>query len=142
MANPMRGCDQTPGRGYVVGVTEPTPEPTLADVLAVVNAGFAQLTTALATTNASLEAQNRAIAALSSKTAFVEANQNVLMDKQAELRGAIRTSFEAVARDMKQVQEGIAGVKSDTAFVERWNQDMHEALVRHIADPHAHPDAA
>lgn len=142
MTNPGRTVPIKPVPGYAADVTEPAPEPTLADVLAVMNAGFAQLSTALATTNANLDAQNRAIAALSAKTAFVEANSSVLMNKQAELRGEIRTSFEVVARDVAQVREDIAGVKADTAFVERWSQDMHEALVRHIADPNAHRDAA
>jgi hypothetical protein len=94
----------------VLVVTEPTPEPTLADVLAVMN--------------------------------FVEANQNAQGTRQAELAGQVRSGFEAVARDMNLLREDIAGVKSDTAFVEGFNRDMHEALVRHIADPHAHPDAA
>lgn len=117
-------------RRYRECVTE-TPEPTLADVLAAVNA------------------QSRAIANLAASVSFVEANQNALRDSLAETRGQIRTSFETVARDMTRtveaighVREDIAGVKADTAFVERWNQDMHEALVRHIADPNAHRNAA
>lgn len=142
MADGGRGCDQVGGLAYVVVVTEPTPEPTLADVLAVMNAGFAQLSTAQSTTNANLESQRRMLAELSSKVAFVEANQNAQGTRQAELAGQVRSGFEAVARDMNLLREDIAGVKSDTAFVEGFNRDMHEALVRHIADPHAHPDAA
>lgn len=142
LAQCERGCDQEGGRGYGVVVTEPAPEPTLSDVIALMTAGFAQLSTAQATTNANLESQRRMLAELSSKVAFVEANQSVQGTKQAELAGQIRGGFEAAARDMAALREDIAGVKSDMAFVEGFNRDMHEALVRHIADPNAHPDAA
>lgn len=141
-ADDGRGCDRPQVWLYVGGVTEPASEPTLADVLAVMNAGFAQLSTALATTNANLDSQRRVLAELQVKAGFLEANQSALGTRQAELAGQIRGGFEAAARDAKLLREDIAGVKSDMAFVEGFNRDMHEALVRYIADPHAHPDAA
>ena len=100
------------------------PEPTLADVLAAVNA------------------QSRALANLAASVAFVEATQNTLRDSLAETRGEIRSSFQAVARDMTQVRADIAAVKSDTAFSEGYVNDMHEAVRRHIVDPNAHRNAA
>lgn len=125
-----------------MGVSESTPEPTNADLAAQLAELTAFLNTAFSAVNANFKSQHEAIAKVAASAMMIEANQNSLNNSVAQHRGETRSGFESVARDLKRAQEGIAGVKSDTAFVERWNQDMHEALVRHIADPNAHPDAA
>jgi hypothetical protein len=152
VADPGRGCDQTPGRGYVVGVTEPAPEPTLSDIAAQLAALTRLVSEGFATANANFETQHRSIAGIGSKVAMMDSQTNVTAAGLAEHRGEFRNhaqNMQAFVRDTAKIgevvgrmAEDVAGIKSDTAFVEGFNRDMHEALVRHIADPHAHPDAA
>jgi len=150
----------------VLVVTEPTSEPTLANVIAALNEqaaaitaltsivqqGFSHAMTEIAGTKADIKAQGRAIAELSSKTTFVEANQNGVLNAMAEHRGEFRShaqNMQAFVRDtakigesVSRMAEDVAGIKADTAFVEGYVNDMHEAVQRHVADPNAHPNAA
>jgi hypothetical protein len=87
---------------YRVGVTasqEPNAaDPTNADLLAFMKLGFAQLTTAIATTNAKVDE-------LSVK----------LDDAKDELRGEIRATEATLTARINSVQEVIRSVKADTA---------------------------
>lgn len=135
MADDERGCDQLQVRLYVVGVTEPTPESTLADVLAAI------------------QAQGRTLTTLAAKMSVMESTQDAMQTALAEHRGETKARIESVGRDLGKLRDAldsrteairadIAGVKTDTSFVESYVNDMHEAMRRHIADPNAHPDAA
>lgn len=98
VANRPRACDQTGGRRYFVPVTEPAPEPTLADVMEVMKAGFSQLSTALATANARLEE-------LDAKVDTVETS----------LRHEIRDSESRLGRRIDDVQNVVRTLKADLA---------------------------
>lgn len=73
-------------------------DPTNADLLAFMKLGFAQLTTAIATTNAKVDE-------LSVK----------LDDAKDELRGEIRATEATLTARINSVQEVIRSVKADTA---------------------------
>lgn len=152
MAERRRGCDQVGGLAYGVSVTNPAPEPTLSDIAAQLSALTRLVSEGFATANANFETQHRSIAGIGSKVAMMDSQTNVTAAGLAEHRGEFRNhaqNMQAFVRDTAKIgevvgrmAEDVAGIKSDTAFVEGFNRDMHEALVRHIADPHAHPDAA
>lgn len=119
-----------------------TPEPTLAAVLAAVQA----LATDVAVIKAS-QIETRFAAAQNS------ADISVMRESYSKTHAAVQAGFDAVRRDIErlhsdgaarteQIRADIAGVKADTAIAEQYGADMHEALVRHIADPNAHRDAA
>lgn len=91
---------------------------------------------------AAIRTQGRLLAEIAAKVGQLEADQRILRDSGAQGRGENRAGFQAVREDLRQVREDIAGVKADTAFTERYQADMHEALTRHIADPNAHRPAA
>lgn len=112
-------------------MTEPIPEPTLNDIVALLEAiASAQQT------------QGRSLSALAGRLMMVEATTNATQGAVAESRGETRAAFEAVRSDLRQVREDVAGVKADTAFVEQHQADVHEAFRRHLADPDAHGHAA
>lgn len=123
-------------------IPDPQPQPTLADVLNAI--------TALKTDVAAMKAGQ-----IESRVAAMQqaADVTVLRDSYSKMHGAVLTGFDAVRRDLErlrtdeaahteQIRADIAGVKADTAIAERYGADLHEALVRHIADPNAHRDAA
>ena len=112
-------------------MTEPIPEPTLNDIVALLEA-----------IAAGQQAQGRSISALAGKVAMVEATTHATQGFVAESRGEARAGVEAIRSDLRQVRADIAGVKADTAFVEQHQADVHEAFRRHLADPDAHPHAA
>jgi hypothetical protein len=118
-------------RGYRKGMTEQTPEPTLNDIVALLEA-----------IAAGQQAQSRSISALAGKVSMIESTTHATQGFVAESRGEARAGIEAVRSDLRQVRADVAGVKADTAFIEQHQADMHEALRRHIADPNAHGRAA
>jgi hypothetical protein len=138
VADDGRGCNQVGGRGYGVVVTESTPEPTLADVMAAIKA--------LATDVAVVKATQGEMRFSVAQSA---ADMSVLRDAHAKTNANVESVRRDIAqlradgeRHTEQIRADVAGVKTDTAFVEGYVNDMHEAVRRHIADPHAHPDAA
>jgi hypothetical protein len=83
----------------VTTVTEPnSAEPTNADLLAFMKLGFAQLTTAIATTNAKVD----------------EVILNVA-DATDELRGEIRATEATLTARIDAVQQVVRSVKADVA---------------------------
>lgn len=138
MADDGRACDQSQVRLYVGGVTQPTPEPTLTDVLAAIKA----LATDVAVVKAAQGEMRFAVAQNA-------ADMSVLRDAHAKTNACVESVRRDIAqlrtdgeRHTDQIRADVAGVKTDTAFVEGYVTDMHEAVRRHIADPNAHPDAA
>ncbi|NUQ98332.1 MAG: hypothetical protein HOY79_17870 [Streptomyces sp.] len=105
-------------------MTQPAPEPTLADVLEVMKAGFAQLSTAIATTNANVEATNLAVADLSSKVDALDAKVD-----------SIDAKTDAMQTEMR---EGFAGLKGETALLERYVLGVQRAVTDHLNNPDNH----
>jgi hypothetical protein len=141
VANPREGGDTAAVLVYGGRVTD-TPEPTLAAVLAAVQA---------------LAADVAVIKAAQVETRFAAAQNaadiGAMRDSWAKTHSAVSAGFAAVQRDVErlrtdeaahveQVRADVAGVKADTAIAERYGADLHEALVRHITDPRAHRNAA
>lgn len=124
MANPGRAVPIKPVSDYGVLVTEPQPELTLADVLEVMKTGFAQLSTAIATTNANVKATNDAVADLSSKVDALDAKIEIL-DAKAD---AMQT----------EMREGFAGLKGETALLERYILGVQRAVTDHLNNPDNH----
>jgi hypothetical protein len=136
---------------YVALVADQTPEPqpTLADILSAIAAIAADA----AKTRADVAAM-KARQIESQVTAMQQAaDVTVLRDSYSKMHGAVLSGFDTVRRDLErlrtdetahteQVRGDIAGVKADTAFVEGYVNDMHEAVRRHIVDPNSHRDAA
>lgn len=126
-----------------------SPEPTLADVLsaiAALGADVAKAKTDIAVIKAG-QIESR-IAEMQSTADFT-----VLRDSYSKMHGAVSSGFDSVRRDIErlrtdeaahseQIRADVAGVKADTAFVEGYVNDMHEAVRRHIIDPSAHRNAA
>jgi hypothetical protein len=135
----------TANASYIAKVTETpaaNPEPTLADVLAAVRA----LATDVAVIKA---AQTEAKFTAAQNSADI----SVMRESYSRTHAAVQSGFDTVRRDIErlrtdeaahteQIRADVAGVKADTAIAERYGADLHEALVRHIADPNAHRDAA
>lgn len=127
----------------------PEPQPTLADVM-----------NAIAALSADVAKTKVDVAAM--KTRQIEsqvtgmqqaADMTVLRDSYSKMHGAVLSGFDTVRRDIErlrtdeaahteQVRADVAGVKADTAFVEGYVNDVHEAVRRHIVDPDAHRHAA
>lgn len=137
---------------YIAKVTTPehnAPEPSLSDVMAAIaalGADVAQAKADIAVIKAG-QIESR-ITAMQSN-----ADMSVLRESYSKMHGAVLSGFDNVRRDIErlrndetahaeQIRADVAGVKADTAFVEGYVGDMHEAVRRHIADPNSHRDAA
>ena len=92
---------------------EQQPEPTLADVLAAVNA--------VATSVHDL-------------AAYTAGEFRRVDARLGQLDAAVAT----VSAKVDQVRADVAAVKVDTAFAEAHNADLQNALRRHLDDPNAH----
>lgn len=120
LANPAGLCPIKARPAYGVGVTDSTPEPTLADVLAAIN-GLSRRVHALEETSA-VQGMLRA--------GFVElAKQN-------------SQHADRVSNEIGQLRQDLLGLKTDQAMTEQHSADLQEAMRRHMVDPGAHRDAA
>lgn len=105
-----------PGHGYFVGVTEPAPEPTNADLLAFMQQFSSHVMTELAKTNAKIDGVRDELKADIAGT-------------EDRLRGEIRATEATLGARIEAVQQVVRSVKAD--------------LAAHVNDPDAHrPHAA
>lgn len=102
---------------YVVGVTEPQSEPTNADLLAFMQQFSTHVMTELAKTNAKIDGVDEKVAALDSKV------------------DALDTKTDSVQTEMR---EGFAGLKGETALLERYVLGVQRAVTDHLNDPDNH----
>jgi outer membrane murein-binding lipoprotein Lpp len=105
---------------YVVAMPETPasgPEPTIADAVAVFQAGFAQMMSALGVTNAKVGEISDKVDALSAKVDHVQA-------------------------DVAQVRADVLAVKVEHGFYERHQMSLQTALGQHMQDPDGHSHAA
>lgn len=101
-------------------MTEPQPEPTLADVITAIN-NLAGRVHALEETSA-VRGMMRA--------GFVElAKQNSQSNDRLG---------ERITREFAQLREDVLGLKTDQALTEQHSEDLQEAMRRHLADPDNH----
>lgn len=101
-------------------MTEPTPEPTLADVISAIN-GLAARVHALEETSA-IRGMMRA--------GFVElAKQNTTTSDRLG---------ERISHELGLLREDVLGLKTDQALTEQHSEDLQEAMRRHLADPNGH----
>lgn len=110
MADDERGCDQPRVRLYVVGVTEPTPEPTLTDVLAAINA-------------------------LASK---VEGVDNKSDDIALAMQAAFGHVMVEIAGVKDEVQRAEASITTRVADVQNVVRTLKGDLADHIGNPDNH----
>lgn len=107
------------GRGYGVVVTEPTPEPTNAELLAALNEQSAALA-------ALTEMFQAGFGHLATEVASVKTE---VQQSEDRLRGEIRATEVSLAARIEAVQQVVRSVKAD--------------LAAHVNDPDAHrPHAA
>lgn len=111
MADDGRGCDQSQVRLYVVGVTEPTPEPTNAELLA---------------------AMNEQAAAMMALTEMVRQGFAHAMTEVAGVKGD-------VAAVKNEVQRSEASITARVADVQNVVRTLKADLSGHVDDPGAHP---
>lgn len=133
MADDERGCDQLQVRLYVVGVTEPTPEPTLADVLAAITA------------------QGEALAALALKVEGIDNKTDDLTQATADGFAHVMTELAGVKSDVAASEDRLRGeirateadLSSRIGAVQDVLRTLKADLAAHVNDPNAHrPHAA
>lgn len=120
------GCDQRQVRLYVVGVTEATPEPTLADVLAAINALASKVEGIDNKTDDIALAMSEGFGHVMTEISGVKADVAATEDR---LRGEIQATEADLASRIGAVQDVLRTLKAD--------------LAAHVNDPDAHrPHAA
>lgn len=108
---------------YVVGVNS-TPEPTLSDVLAAINA-LATKVDRVETTAGRIEAD----------AGQMRTEMNIRFDQVAD-------KVDRVQADVAQVRADVLAVKVEHGFYERHQVSLQAALDRHMQDPGGHSHAA
>jgi chromosome segregation ATPase len=98
-------------------MSEQNEGPTLADVLAAIEASRAEATERFDRLEGRADATDAALASLARKT-------------------------ERIAADVAQLRADVAAVKVDTGFLESFADDSQTAIRRHLGDPDAHRRAA
>lgn len=127
------GCDQPQVRLYVVGVTEPTPEPTLADVLAAITA------------------QGEVLAALTLKVEGIDNKTDDIALAMSDGFGHVMTEISGVKADVAATEDRLRGeiqateadLASRIGAVQDVLRTLKADLAAHVNDPNAHrPHAA
>jgi hypothetical protein len=118
MANPGRTCPIKPVSGYAAKVTTPAPNPTLADVLAAV------------------QAQGRALEALALK---VDGIDNKTDDLTEFVQQGFAHAMTEIAGVRDEVQRSEASVTARIADVQNVVRTLKADLSAHIANSGAHP---
>lgn len=117
MANPGRTCPIKPGPGYAADVTEPQPEPTLADVLAAINA-------------------------LSTKVDGIDNKTDDLIEATAAGFGHVMTEIAGVKADVGDLQQDLRNTEAALAgridSVSHALRSLKEDVARHLDDPDLH----